>query len=55
MAMDPGVSREDSIQIVDNDLPRTFSTDCDFFDEETAQGRDNKATLRKILQAFTVY
>jgi hypothetical protein len=24
MVMDPGVSREDSIQIINNDLPRTF-------------------------------
>ena len=55
MAMDPGNSREDSLQIIDNDLPRTFSHDCDFFDESTAEGRSNKATLRNILQAFTVY
>ena len=37
MVMDPGVSREDSIYIIENDLPRTFSK-TEFFDNETQVG-----------------
>lgn len=52
MVMDPGVSREDSIQIINNDLPRTFCQ-TEFF-AETEEGYANKAILKWILQSFTV-
>jgi TBC1 domain family member 14 len=53
MAMKPGVSHEESIVIVENDLPRTFTT-LRQFNQETQEGKDTIEKLRRILRAFTV-
>ena len=53
MAMKPGVSHEESIVIVENDLPRTFTT-LRQFNQDTQEGKDTIEKLRRILRAFTV-
>lgn len=53
MAMLPGVSHEESIVIIENDLPRTFTT-LSSFDSNTEEGVNNVKKLRRILRAFTV-
>lgn len=53
MAMKPGVSHEDSIVIIENDLPRTFTT-LEFFNQNTEAGQNHIGQLRRILRAFTV-
>jgi hypothetical protein len=53
MAMVPGESHEESIVIIENDLPRTFTTMVEY-DQSTEQGTKNMESLRKILRAFTV-
>lgn len=53
MAMKPGDSHEESIVIIENDLPRTFTT-LKSFDQSTKLGLDNINKLRRILRAFTV-
>lgn len=53
MAMKPGVSHEDSIAIIENDLPRTFST-LEFYNQSKEEGVNHVSQLRRILRAFTV-
>jgi hypothetical protein len=48
MAMDPGVSREESIYVIDNDLPWTFSK-TDFYLSDSIIGNENKVILKRIL------
>ena len=53
MVMKPGVSQEESIVIIENDLPRTFTT-LEFYNQSTEEGISHISQLRKILRAFTV-
>jgi len=53
MAMNPGVSHEESIVIIENDLPRTF-TSMETYNQKTEEGQKNIEKLRRILRAFTV-
>ena len=53
MVMKPGVSHEDSVAIIENDLPRTFPT-VEFYNQETDSGKNHVEQLRRILRAFTV-
>ena len=53
MAMNPGESHEESIVIIENDLPRTFTTMKEY-NQSTEEGKNNIESLRKILRAFTV-
>ena len=53
MVMKPGVSREDSVSIIENDLPRTFPT-FDFYNQDTESGVNHINQLRRILRAFAV-
>lgn len=48
MVMDPGVSWEDSLLVIDNDLPWTFSW-TEFYNAETPEGLENKAILKRVL------
>ena len=52
MALNPGQSHEESIIIIENDLPRTFPT-IEYYRSNTEQGKKNQNTLRNILRAFT--
>ena len=52
MALSPGESHEDSIVIIENDLPRTFPT-INYFKSDNDKGKENVKTLRKLLRAFT--
>ena len=45
MAMVPGESHEESIVIIENDLPRTFTTMVEY-DQSTEQGTKNMESLR---------
>ena len=54
MAMDPGNSHEDSMAIIENDLPRTFAN-LDYFNIETKEGEENSRRLRSLLRSFAVY
>lgn len=53
MVMVPGESHEESIVIIENDLPRTFTTMKEY-NQKTEEGKSNIVSLRKILRAFTV-
>ena len=53
MVMKPGVSQEESMVIIENDLPRTFTT-LEFYNQNTEDGINHISQLRRILRAFTV-
>lgn len=53
MAMKPGISHEDSVSIIENDLPRTFPT-LDFYNQDTEAGANHYNQLRRVLRAFAV-
>jgi len=50
LVMGEGKSKEDSIKIIENDIPRTFSKDHLF--SKTGAFTEN---LRQILEAFAMY
>lgn len=44
---------EDSMLIIENDIPRTFPT-WEFYNQDTREGSENVEKLRTILQVFTM-
>jgi hypothetical protein len=53
MALQPGYSQEDSLTIIENDLPRTYPN-LKYFRDDNDEGKENQKVLRKILRAFVM-